>query len=91
MKNLFNSLFLSSRGGKTRIKIVEALFKKSYNTNQLAKTLGMQYRTINYHLEILLDKEIVEKEDKKYGASYFISNKLYKNKKYLEEIKKIIG
>jgi len=82
-QKLFVFLFMNQRGGKTRENIVKELFKRPYNANQLSCNLGVQYRTINHHLVILLNNNIVEKEDKKYGALYTISEKMQKNKNFI--------
>ena len=87
-KNLI-LLFIDKRGGKTRAKIVKELFERPYNTNQLSEKLGFQYRTINHHLDILLDEKIVEKENKKYGALYSLSKKMCNNKEEFEKIMKV--
>ncbi|MCC7553770.1 MAG: winged helix-turn-helix domain-containing protein [Methanobacteriaceae archaeon] len=90
MDKLFISMFLSERGGKTRQKIVIKLLKRPYNANQLSKKINMQYRTIKHHLNILLEENIIEKENKKYGALYSISYKMKRDEKNFEKFKKQI-
>ncbi len=75
MKNLVWYLFAGTRGGETRILIVTSLKKKPSNAHQLAKTLNRDYKTVQHHLRILLDNQIITAINKgKYGAVYFISD-----------------
>src|SRR5665811_673310 len=47
-------LIEGTRGGKTRALILRHLAERSYNANQLATTLNMDYKTIRHHLELLV-------------------------------------
>lgn len=77
MKNLIWYLFAGTRGGETRVIIVTALKKKPANAHQLAKSLNLDYKTIQHHLRILLDNQIISAVNKgKYGAVYFISDSM---------------
>jgi len=77
MKNLIWYLFAGTRGGETRILIVTALKKKPMNMNQLSNTLNLDYKTIQHHIRILLDNQIISAVNKgKYGAVYFISDEM---------------
>ena len=77
MKNLVWYLFVGTRGGETRILIVTALKKKPMNANQLSTSLNLDYKTIQHHIRILLDNQIISAVNKgKYGAVYFISDKM---------------
>jgi len=75
MKNLVWYLFAGTRGGETRILIATTLKKKPMNANQLSKTLNLDYKTVQHHLRVLLDNQIITAVNKgKYGAVYFISD-----------------
>ncbi len=57
------------------MRILEALKSKPRNTNQLARMLKMDYKTVKYHLNVLKKYKIVTcSED--YGAPYFLSKDL---------------
>lgn len=74
MKNLVWYLFVGTRGGETRIRIVLALKKQPMNANQLAKKLNLDYKTIQHHLKILCDNDLLSAVGKeKYGSVYFVS------------------
>jgi len=77
MKNLVWYLFAGTRGGETRVLIVTTLKKKPMNMHQLAKSLNLDYKTIQHHIRILLDNHIISAVNKgKYGAVYFVSDEM---------------
>ncbi len=53
MDRLLWYVFAGSRGGATRSRIIMSLLEHPMNTNQLAKALGMDYKTIQYDLRVL--------------------------------------
>jgi len=77
MKNLVWYLFAGTRGGETRALIVASLKKRPMNAHQLSKTLSLDYKTVQHHLRILLDNQIITAVNKgKYGAVYFVSESM---------------
>ena len=56
------------------------------NTNQLRLHLGLDYRTVKHHLEVLEDNELIYVMGSGYGAMYFLSGKMEEN---MEEFKEI--
>ena len=74
MKNLVWYLLVGTRGGETRAKILLAINKRPMNANQLAAYLKLDYKTIQHHLRILTDNNMLSTINKgRYGAAYFIS------------------
>nr|KJR72955.1 MAG: hypothetical protein TU35_08770 [Thermoproteus sp. AZ2] len=71
-------VFAATRGGQTRLEIVKALRDRPMNANQLAKALGLDYKTVRYHLEVLAKHGLVEKIGDSYGAIWSISPLLRK-------------
>jgi len=69
-------LIEGTRGGKTRALILRHLVEKSYNANQLATTLNMDYKTIRHHLEILVKYGIIMRNHDGHSDLYFISNNI---------------
>ncbi len=59
LKYLLGWLIAGTRGGATRAKIIETLKETPQNANQLANLLGMDYRTIRHHLEVLEKNRII--------------------------------
>ena len=60
-------------GGKTRALILKHLSNKSYNANQLATALNMDYKTIRHHLKVLVKSGIIEEGQDEYSGLYFIA------------------
>jgi len=75
-RKLLCHLVEGSRGGKTRAKILKRLTEKSYNANQLAEALNMDYKTIRHHLNVLIKNEIITKKNDGYIDLYYISKNM---------------
>ena len=69
-------LIAGSKGGENRARIIKELNNRPYNVNQLAEKLYLDYKTVRYHIDILEENDIVESTGKKYGALYFLTNKM---------------
>lgn len=66
-----------TRGGPTRIRILSHLIEEPSNANQLAKTLGMDYKTIQHHLRMMKKNRLIDTYGTgEYGATYFPSAEL---------------
>lgn len=83
-------LFAGSRGGENRIRIINLLKEQPYNMNQLAETMGLDYKAIQHHISVLEKNNMVTKTGEKYGVLYFISNYLEHNIEAFNEIKAAI-
>jgi predicted transcriptional regulator len=81
MKRLLWYLIAGSRGGLNRARIIKALHDRPYNVNQLSKELDLDYKTIKHHIDVLEDHDIIFNStgEKKYGALYFLSNRMEEN------------
>lgn len=76
MKQLLWYLLAGTRGGGTRARIIHSLIRKPKNAHQLAKTLKLDYKTVQHHLNILIENRILTPVGKRYGAAYFPSEEL---------------
>jgi len=85
-KMLLWSTFAGSKGCINRVKIVSQLKKMPLNTNQLAKQLGLDYKVIERHLEILEKHELVIKVGNRYGNTFFLSSLLEHNLNLFDEV-----
>lgn len=85
-----NNLLLKRKGGATSIRIIDALLIQPRNANQLSKLLGLDYKTIKYHVKLFCDLKFLIKEDVKYGPLYYPSEKLLNNITEYEKIKKVL-
>ncbi|MEM1582618.1 MAG: winged helix-turn-helix domain-containing protein [Candidatus Bathyarchaeia archaeon] len=86
LKYVLGWLIAGTRGGATRAQIILALKDSPRNANQLANLLGVDYRTIRHHLEILEKNRIVVSAGDKYGVTYFLSSEMEENYSVFEEI-----
>jgi DNA-binding transcriptional ArsR family regulator len=91
LKYLLGWLIAGTRGGPTRAKIVESLKDKPQNANQLATLLGMDYKTMRHHLEVLEKNRLITSVGDRYGATYFLSQVMEDNYSLFEEIMSKIG
>jgi len=85
-KRLLWFVFVGSRGGLNRLRIISILKKTPLNTNQLAKELGLDYKAIQHHIKVLEKNNMITKVGEKYSIMYFISTFLEANMETLEEI-----
>ena len=86
-KRLLWYLFAGSRGGENRIRIIDLLKARPYNTNQLAQELDLDYKAVQHHINVLEKNNIISKTGEKYGVLYFISNYLETNMEAFNEVR----
>ena len=85
-KRLLWFIFAGSRGGLNRLRIISTLKKQPKNTNQLANELGLDYKAIQHHINVLVKNNLLVKEGEKYGITFFISTFLEVNMESFDEI-----
>ncbi len=81
-------VFTGSRGGLNRLKIISKLKENPYNTNQLAKKLGFDYKAIQHHIRVLEKNNMISKVGEKYNVMYLIATYLEVNIETFEEIER---
>lgn len=69
-----------------RINIIKSLMESPKNANVLSSALGVNYRTIEHHLKVLISNGIIIAQGNNYGKVYFPSPVLIKNINILKEI-----
>jgi predicted transcriptional regulator len=79
-------VFAGSRGGLNRLRIISTIKDKPMNTNQLANELGLDYKAIQHHINVLEKNNLISKEGEKYGVTFFISTFLEVNMETFDEI-----
>ncbi|MCY4729154.1 winged helix-turn-helix domain-containing protein [Natronomonas gomsonensis] len=79
-------LFVGTRGGKNRARLVDALSERPRNANQLSESLDLEYNTIRYHLEKLVDHDIVETGGDDYGELYFLTDRFERHREEFDRI-----
>ncbi len=87
MKRLLWWLIAGSRGGKNRARIIEALYERPFNVNQLSVELHLDYKTVKHHIDVLKNHDIINSsEEKRYGSMYFLSNRMEEKYPIFQEI-----
>lgn len=86
MEDLLWYLFASSRGGGTRVQIIEALLERPYNANELAESLDYDYSTIRHHLKVMADNNLVRSTDQGYADVYLLTDELKAHRTELETV-----
>jgi DNA-binding transcriptional ArsR family regulator len=62
-----------TRGGRRRANIILTLKERPMNARQLQKVIGLDYKTIRYHLDLLTDNDLLTTIGNRYGLLYTIS------------------
>jgi predicted transcriptional regulator len=91
VKRLLWWLLAGSAGGVNRGRILEELFNRPHNANELAKILNLDYKTIRHHLEVLEKNNLATYTGSGYGKIYFPSDMLEDNVELFNEIWGRIG
>ncbi len=86
MRQVLWWLIGGSRGGKNRLRIVRTLGDQPMNTNQLSEELDLNYKTVQHHLEVLEENDVVDTQGGNYGRMYFLTDRMRRNVDVLEEI-----
>ena len=87
LKHSLWHILAGSRGGITRINILELLRERPYNVNQLHEKLSMDYKTIQHHIKVLINGNVITTDnEKKYGSLYFLSPLIEDNIYLFDEI-----
>lgn len=90
-KRLLWWLLAGTRGGPNRARIILALHNYPSNANQLAEQLGLDYKTIRHHVDILVEHKILVPQGEGYGTIYFVSEDIESNFEDFELIWARIG
>lgn len=77
-KELYN-LITDENGGNTRMRILDEILVHPSNANQIANRLGLDYKTITYHVAIICEHGYATEEKFEKVTRYFPSTKLIKN------------
>lgn len=56
------------------------------NTNQLSEELDLNYKTVQHHLEVLEENNVLTTQGGDYGTMYFLTGQMEQNLDILEEV-----
>jgi DNA-binding transcriptional ArsR family regulator len=81
-------LFLGTKGGQNRIKIVRLLKEEPMNANKIREKLDLDYKTIQHHIRTLEENKMIvpSSSESAYGKMYFLSPYVERYIVVLEEI-----
>ena len=85
-KRLLWFVFMGSKGGLNRIRLISYIRDKPLNANQLAKEMNLDYKAIQHHIGVLEKNNLITRVGDKYGVTFFISTFLEVNLSVFEEI-----
>ncbi len=85
-KMLLRSVFAGSKGCKNRTKIISKLSSSPQNTNQLSELLGLDYKVVERHLDVLEKNNLVSKVGIRYSVTYFLSPLLESHLNMFDEL-----
>ena len=86
IKMLLWSVFAGSKGCINRVKIVLKIKQTPLNKNQISQVIGLDYKAVEHHLDVLEKNNLVQKIGSNYGTAYFLSPLLESNLKIFEEL-----
>ncbi len=70
-------LIAATRGGINRARILRTLHDRPYNANDLAGQLGLDYKTVRHHLQVLRENDcVMTLGNEGYGTLYSLSPRL---------------
>ncbi len=85
-------ILAGTMGGANRVRILQELLKRPQNTNELSKTLGLDYKTVQYHLKVLEKNGFVTfKGGGGFSRLYFAAQVVEDNVETLETIVSQMG
>ena len=91
IKHVLYWLLANSLGGVNRGRILEELFNKPQNANEISKNLNLEYKTVRYHLKVLQENNLITSVGGGYGKTYFPSDEFEQNKHIFLKIWDEIG
>ncbi len=84
-KRMMVYVFVGTRGGQNRVRIVEMLRGEPANPNKISEKLGLDYKTVQHHVKLLEENEVIVASSKgTYGAVYFLTPYF---EKYFDSVK----
>jgi len=75
-KRLLWWILAGSSGGLNRGRIIFLLRQRPYNAHQIARQLGLDYKTVRHHLDVLVENSLVISKGEGYGKMFFLSPEL---------------
>jgi len=87
MRRLLYWLLEGTKGGPTRTQLLSILIKKPMNLRQLSLAAGLDYKTVEHHVELLMKNSVLERSGSGYGKVYFVSDAVSSEKDFSKMIR----
>jgi DNA-binding transcriptional ArsR family regulator len=91
LRRLLWHLLGGKRGGEMRAKVIRLVRERPSNINQMATELGVDYRLVQHHIEVLKRNSLVTATGERYGLTYFLHPWFDSHYDVFEEIAKKLG
>jgi DNA-binding transcriptional ArsR family regulator len=91
LRRLLWWMLAGSSGGQNRGRIIALLRSRPYNAHQLSQELGLDYKTVRHHIDVLTENQLIMPRGEGYGRMYFLAPNLDVNFSAFEEIWAQIG
>jgi len=91
LRRLLWWMLAGSSGGPNRGRIILLLKDRPSNAHQMARELGLDYKTVRHHLDVLMENQMLSARGEGYGRMYFLSPMLETDFAAFEEIWARIG
>ena len=85
MIDVLEEVLIKTEGGTSRARILHSLSKRPRNANRLAGVLGMAYKTVRHHLDVLVDHGLIRASGPEYGAVYLLTEQARHSGDQIEE------
>lgn len=87
LRHVLAWLVVGSAGGQTRYRILQALkMFDALNAHRLARELGLDYTTVRYHLDKLVENRLVAHGEQSYQRTYFLTPAMQTEWAYFEQL-----
>lgn len=90
-KRLLWWMLAGSSGGLNRGRIILLLRVRPYNAHQIAVELGLDYKTVRHHIDVLVENNLLISRGDGYGKMFFLSPELETDFAVFERIWAEIG
>jgi len=79
-------LLAGSKGAENRIRIIAALRARPMNLNELSKKTALNYKTVQHHIDLLTENNLLVKRGNRYGQVYFLSDQLGEKRELFKKL-----
>lgn len=80
-----------TRGGENRLRIIRELEDNPMNTNKLSEELDLDYKTVQHHLDLMKEHNVITVMGEGYGKNFFLTEQMEENLDRLDRIQEEAG